>query len=162
MIGKKIVRLHKPNLCPRDRFRYRNMQIEHVINKCHAVSQGFWELLQRYEFSSAFSANITIGNVFFKGRNIYNLSKNKLKYIINEGHSLTKSLDVHVWITFENMTVFDLTIIPTLLHMGLISEKEFKDNPVLTWREDLESEFNYIPLLVDNEFMHRVDKAIII
>ena len=138
----------------------RNMQMEHVINRCHAVSQGFWDVLQRQEFSNAFSSNITIGNVFYKDKNIYNLSKSKLKCIINEGPSLEKSLDVHVWITFENMTVFDLTIMPTLFHRGLISEEELKNNPVLIWREDIESDFNYTPLLVDNEFMHRVDRVI--
>ena len=55
------------------------------------------------------------------------------------------------------MTVIDLTIMETLAHRGEIKESELKENPIVIWREDIDSDFNYEPFLVDNEFANRVD-----
>jgi hypothetical protein len=131
---------------------------ESIVNKCHAISQGFWEIFQSSELAIGFSLNITIGNVIYENNNLYNLDKSRLKIIMNQGHLLSESLDAHVWLTFEDMTVVDLTIMPTLFFRGMVSEKEWLENPVVIWREDIESPLKYQPLLVDNEFMYRVDK----
>ena len=131
-----------------------------LINQCHSISHGFRETYCSHPISEAFALQVTVGNIFYKGESIYNLSKSKLKNIINQGHQLEESLDVHVWTTFEDMTVFDLTIIPTLVHRGILPKSALEKNPVLVWHDEMKSDFSYQPLLVDNEFMHRVDQVI--
>lgn len=69
----------------------RNIPQEDIVNKCHAISQGFWEGFKASEPASEFSLNITVGNVIFKNNNLYNLDKSRLKLIINQGHSLSES-----------------------------------------------------------------------
>ncbi|MFC1672650.1 hypothetical protein ACFL12_00720 [Pseudomonadota bacterium] len=132
---------------------------EHVINKCHAASYSFWSAFQNLEYSDAFSIQITVGNVFYKGENIYNLSKGNLTKIINKGPSRDEALDAHVWVTLEDMTVIDLTIIPTLVHRGLLPKSELDTGRVLIWRECDKSDYSYQPILVDNDFTQRVDET---
>ncbi|EKF74514.1 hypothetical protein A11A3_07805 [Alcanivorax hongdengensis A-11-3] len=130
---------------------------EDVVNKCHAVSQSLWETCANI-FPPEVRLNITVGNVFYKGNNLYNLTKDSLREIIKQGPAAVGSLDVHVWLTLEEMTVIDLSIIPTLVHRGELPESALAD-PILFWREGIESDFEFQPILVDNEFMHRVDRV---
>lgn len=125
---------------------------------CHAISQSFYENYNKTKYGDAFPLNITIGNVYYKGKNIYNTNQDKIRSIIHGGRQLDKDLGVHVWLTLENMTVIDLTVLPTLSKKKLFKLKS-KSNGILIWREDVKSNFYYEPLLVDNKFMHRVDKA---
>ena len=129
-----------------------------LINKCHAISHSL--MLNYYKLPSPIKPeiNITIGNVFYNEKNLYNLSKSTLKRIIAEGPNTNKALDVHVWLTMENMTVIDPTIMRTLVHRDEISLKSYEDEPVLFWKEDKDSHFRYEPMLVDNGFFYKVDK----
>lgn len=132
---------------------------EHLVNRCHSVSHGFGEAFRNSELGEAFSMNVTVGNVYYKGNNIYGVTKQKLKQVINQGYQLESELPVHVWLTLDDMSVFDLTIIPTLIEKGLINPSEIEKS-ILIWHENMESDFHYEPLLVDNDFMHRVDKVL--
>ena len=130
---------------------------EDVVNKCHAVSQSLFETYNN-SAPGGFQLNITVGNVIYKGKNLYNLTRGGLREIIGQGPTATGSLDVHVWLTLEDMTVIDLSIIPTLVHRGELPESALEE-PILFWHEGKESNFEYQPILVDNEFMHRVDRV---
>jgi hypothetical protein len=132
---------------------------EDITRKCHGVSNAIWWNLRESDFAKITSLNITIGNVYYKGSNIYGLDKYKLKNIISQGPQLDRSLDVHVWLTADNMTVIDPTIMHTLHKKGVFEKPEYQGSPVLLWREDIESDFYYEPLLVDNEFVSRVDNV---
>jgi len=35
----------------------------------------------------------------------------------------------------------------------------FQEDPILVWREDVPSDFDFEPILVDNNFFYRVDEA---
>jgi len=129
-----------------------------LINKCHAISHSLRLNYYGYPAINKPIVDITIGNVFYKDDNLYNLSKAKLKRIITEGPSTNKALDVHVWLTMENMTVIDPTIMRTLVHRDEIPIRKYEEDPILIWREDVSSDFRYEPMLVDNEFFYRVDK----
>ena len=75
----------------------------------------------------------------------------------NKGISAWEPLNSHVWLTFPDMTVLDLTIIPTLVDKGLIQPGSYP-TPYVLWREDQDSPFSYIPLLQDNNFATLVDQ----
>jgi hypothetical protein len=130
---------------------------EDVVNKCHAVSQSLFEKYNNLA-SGSFQLCITVGNVIYKGDNLYNLTKDGLRGIIEKGPSAIGSLDLHVWLTLEDMTVIDLSIIPTLVHRGELPESALAD-PILFWHEGMDSDFEYQPILVDNGFMYKVDRV---
>ena len=134
-----------------------NYREEDVVNKCHAVSQSLWDTYKK-NIPTGIEMSVTVGNVIYKGKNLYRLTRDGLREIIAQGPTATGSLDVHVWLTLEEMTVIDLTIVPTLVHRGELPESALED-PILFWREGIESDFEYQPILVDNEFMHRVDRV---
>ncbi len=131
--------------------------VENLINNCHIVSSDFYKYWKSVEPSNAFSIDVTIGNVYYQGKSMYDLSKSKLKTIINQGFQPDKELPVHVWLTLEDMTIFDLTIIPTLVAKGMLNLNEAKKT-VLVWRENNPSDFYFEPFLIDNDFIDRVDK----
>ena len=101
--------------------------------------------------------SITIGNVYYRGQNVYKTTKSKIKQILAEGFQPTKTLDVHVWLTLSDMTVVDLSILSTAEAKG--SEiKKYSDSHVLIWRDGQPSDFHYEPLLVDDQFYEKVDR----
>lgn len=131
---------------------------DNLINRCHSMSHNILLEYHRKGLPEQCGLNITIGNVYFNDVNVYDTSREKIKHILEEGFQSDKTLDVHVWLTVENMAVFDLTIMRTLVHRGMLPHSSFIDQPFNIWREDLPSSFRYEPLLVDNTFFLRVDR----
>lgn len=128
--------------------------------KCHVVSQQFKEYVDNLSVSATVSSiadlRLTIGNVYFKGNNIYQLTKKTLKSIINDGQDLSKALDLHVWLTASDMTVYDLSIIPTLRELGY-DMQSYAHCDYKVWCAADKKDFDYVPLLVDDKFSRRVD-----
>lgn len=126
---------------------------------CHSVSQQFYENWMSQKIGGVAPVAITIGNVKYKGKGIYQVSRSSVKRIMEKGFCPNESLEVHVWITFSNMTVLDLTIVPTLLSKGLASPSDFGDRRYVIWKEGDDSDFEYIPVLQHNNFMYVVDRV---
>lgn len=137
--------------------RYADNYPGNLAHSCHSVSHGFLKSWENSDLGGALPLAVTIGNVHYKGQNIYNVSKSALKRILNVGHNTNEKLNVHVWLTLDNMTVFDLTILASLAAMEIIPPLQEEESPVLVWREDSPGEFNYEPLLIDNTFFDLVD-----
>ncbi|MGK0446908.1 MAG: hypothetical protein ACJA2M_000678 [Polaribacter sp.] len=76
------------------------------------------------------------------------------------GFQPNTDLPLHVWLTLPNLTIIDLTIIPTLVDKGIELTLQEKAEKVIIWKENEPSNLRYEPLLVDNSFMHRIDKII--
>src|SRR5258707_4381263 len=93
-----------------------------MARSCHAVSDGFLRTYTQSpklsEISRHFPMAITIGDVSYKGRNIYHVTRNSVRAIMNRGRNLNEDLHVHVWLTLVNMTVVDLTIASYLRGKG--------------------------------------------
>lgn len=130
-----------------------------LANLCHSVSQQFYESWMSQEIGTIAPVGITVGNVKYKGMEIYHVSKSSVKKIMAKGFCPDESLEVHVWLTFSNMTVLDLTIIPTLLSKGLAGPNDFDYRRYVIWKEGGESDFEYIPVLQHNNFMYVVDRV---
>lgn len=125
---------------------------------CHSVSQQFFDNWMQSELSQTSELAITVGSVEFKGKPLYPVSKSSIRRTLAEGFNPDRELDLHVWLTFPNMRVLDLTIIPTLLVKGLINADYFGELQHVIWTESSNSELNYRPMLQDDRFLFKVDQ----
>lgn len=75
-----------------------------------------------------------------------------------KGFCPDEDLELHVWLTFQNMTVLDLTIVPTLIYKGLADLEEFGGCQYVIWKEGKREDLDYIPFLQHNNFLYLVDK----
>jgi hypothetical protein len=76
---------------------------------CHIISNNFKKYLQERGYNDNEIA-VTIGDVSYHGKYEYNVNREKLLHILNEGKKLGATLDLHVWITYKSTYVFDPTI----------------------------------------------------
>jgi hypothetical protein len=133
-----------------------------IEHSCHAISHGFAESLQLLPLGQELPLAITIGNVSYRGTSLYQVTYEKIDAIISHGFDASKTVDVHVWITLQDMTVVDLSLLSTLAAMGLTDSLSPSADQVLIWREDSVSDFEYEPLLVDNEFFLKVERGVVV
>lgn len=133
-----------------------------VEHSCHAISHGFATTLQEHPLGDDSPLAITIGNVSYKGDSLYQVTHERIDTILKHGFDPTKTVDVHVWLTLDDMTVVDLSILSTLAAMGLTSGLPRGAGRVVFWRDDSVSEFEYEPLLVDNDFFSKVERGIVV
>ena len=136
-----------------------NMNPGSIAHQCHIVSHGFKAFFDQNcsqpSLPQFVNLKLTVGNVFYKGENIYKATKRTVRETIEAGRRLDRKLDVHVWLTASDMTVYDLSIIPTLRAKGHNIDSEV--DPLIVWRQGDKSDFIYKPLVVDNEFADKVD-----
>ncbi|ENZ78058.1 hypothetical protein OR214_02334 [Ralstonia pickettii OR214] len=131
-----------------------------VANSCHSVSHAY-----RHNFRNlpgvgdVFELAVTVGNIYYRGENIYQASRDSIRDLIMQGPRDGEDLPVHVWLTLEDMTVLDLTILASLRHRG---QYEGPSEGMLVWRENDPGDFLFEPLLVDNLFATRVDNVTLI
>lgn len=149
--------------CAAEDYLNKQGSLSMLANSCHGLSHAFhliWGSLTKnnFEVGSTFPLSVTIGNVFYKNENIYNLSKSSLKRILNEGKHTEKSLDVHVWLTWDDMTVLDLSIISTLIRREKLDRPD-DGSLALIWTEDDPGDYWFEPILVDNDFFNKVDSG---
>ena len=102
-----------------------------VANSCHSVSHAF-----RHNFRNLpgvgemFELAVTVGNVYYRGENIYQTSRESIRELIMQGPRDGEELPVHVWLTVEDMTVLDLTILASLRHRG---QFDGRSDGMLVW-----------------------------
>ncbi|EMN7239599.1 hypothetical protein WB855_004584 [Vibrio parahaemolyticus] len=150
--------LHK-HLLQAAKFSAENFAKQQPIeHQCLSVHFNFQNWLKQQKLGEYTDFKLTIGNVYYKGSNVYKTSKTKIKQMIKRGPQLNETLDLHVWLTLDDMTIYDLSIIPTLRAKGYIKGKRESSPEVLVLRPGEESDYEYRPLLVDDGFFHRVDK----
>lgn len=126
-----------------------------VAHACHSVSHAFRHNFRSLpEVGDAFELAITIGNVYYRGENIYHANRDRIRDLILRGPRAGEELPVHVWLTLEDMTVLDLTVLASLRHQGRYDGER---DGMLVWKESEPGDFFFEPLLVDNLFATRVD-----
>ena len=126
-----------------------------LAHACHAASAGFmksWELSRPVDLHGTLA--ITIGSVRFRGRPVFETTRDEVAKLVHAGRQSGNDVPVHVWLTLDDLTVIDLTLISTLIMSGDLPADA---PPVLFWREDCPSEFSFEPVLVDNLFFERID-----
>ncbi|MEZ8372001.1 hypothetical protein AB6C94_21650 [Vibrio splendidus] len=101
---------------------------------------------------------VTIGDVLIEGQPQYKVTKKSIKDIIAEGFNPSKTLNVHVWITLFDGTVFDPTIAATLVAKKMLPPQEMNSMHIQPFGMVNDINITYRPLLIDDEFYSRVDR----
>lgn len=128
-----------------------------IAHACHAASAGFlysWNASRLPELPGTLS--LTVGSVRFKGKPVFETTRAAIAGLIAAGRAPAIDLPVHVWLTLDDLTVIDLSIVPTLITYGHLPANT---PPVLFWCEDAADDFAFEPLLVDNLFFQRIDSG---
>lgn len=127
-----------------------------ITMQCHSITDKLKTCLQRNGYSTNEIA-VTIGDVAFRNKRMYDLNEKKMIEVINKGKDLSATLNLHVWLTYKTSYVFDLSIIPYLLSHKKIPTPDISDHLLMAWDDNNKQELEYYPILVDNEFYNRVD-----
>lgn len=130
-----------------------------LANQCHNISQSFFDLCTKNRITEICGMAITIGNVKYKGKELYKATPEYIKETIDKGFQPEEPLNLHVWLTLVDMSVLDLTIIPTLISKNIATPKDFKSKDLVVWRKNNDHHLEYIPMLHDDNFLHKVDKV---
>lgn len=127
--------------------------------RCHVVSDSFLTKFREHiPHDRMVGLLMTIGEVCYRGRSVYDVTRERAAQVYVRGFQPAQTLDVHVWLTFEDMTIVDLTVMASLLRLGWLGMKEYERAPVIVGRAETLMDFQYIPYLVDNDFALRVDR----
>lgn len=126
-----------------------------IAHSCHATSHYFAQ-----EVAGQIGVAVTIGNVYFRGTNVYGVTREKIEDLIREGFNRERFVDVHVWLTTADMTVLDLTVLSSLTALGY-TEAPSSSNRVLVWNEKIPGDLEFEPLLVDNDFYYKVERGVV-
>jgi hypothetical protein len=102
---------------------------------------------------------LTIGEVKYKGDSVYDISEFDVIRTVKRGFRPDEPLNVHAWLTLEDMTIIDLTLMASLLRLNRFTEPEYRKMPVVIGKPDELADFEYTPFLVDNDFVARVDRG---
>lgn len=103
---------------------------------------------------------LTVGDVSFKGKKLFDASRQTMKSVVANGISTKDKQLFHVWLTLADMSVVDLTIINQLTIKGLLQESDSNNQLLNVWRSERKGDFEYHPLLVDDDFLSRLQKPV--
>jgi len=143
-IARQFVRPHDP--------------VRELGRRCHIYSDQFNRAFRAHIGDGAAWFFLTIGEVKFRRESVYDITEQKVISVFQRGFQPNEELGVHVWLTFEEMTIVDLTIMASLLRLGWIDRSEYDRNPVVVGKAEQLTDFEYQPFLVDNDFAGRVDR----
>ncbi|MDC0434102.1 hypothetical protein OAM69_00480 [bacterium] len=127
--------------------------------QCLADSHTFLNACLAQKIVNEKYMTLTVGDVSFDGQKLFDVSRSTLESAVAQGISTQDKPRFHVWLTLADMTIVDLTIInqlASLLHICAPSS----DNELLNvWRTERKGRFDYHPMLVDDDFLSRLQRA---
>lgn len=126
--------------------------------RCHVFSDHFNRAWRASLPNNPIWLLLTIGDVKHRGESVYDVSEFDVVQAAKCGFRPDEPLRVHVWLTLEDMTIIDLTLMASLLRLKWVSESEYKEMPVVIGKPDELADFEYTPYLVDNDFVSRVEQ----
>lgn len=101
---------------------------------------------------------LTVGNVLVEGKPRYQVSRQGLRQLLRVGRKGTGVFHAHMWLTWADLTIFDLSLLPSILHED--GEELDLDRPdglaLIGKAEELEPSLTYVPYLVGQEFVWRI------
>ena len=122
--------------------------------------------------------SLTIGEVYFNDKPMYDTSKSFVKQILDEGPDSDLELKLHCWLTFKNRYVIDPSIQFNLVKRGIFKRTDLSENNLVyalgedysstryTWSMpdgsiksvEVNEMLRYEPILIDNDFYFRVQE----
>ena len=111
-----------------------------------------------YEMGLPFPPVLTIGNVMVDGKPRYTVSRQGLRPHLREGTRAAGTIFVHMWLTWADSTILDLTILPALAReAGEPLDPGRPDGLALIGQpQELKPRFTYLPSLVGTAFVWAV------
>ncbi len=114
-------------------------------------------LMELRKFGVEHPPLLTVGDVLIDGEPCFGVNRTSLRRYLRAGAGTDESIDVHVWLTFPDLTVVDFTIVPWKLRQD--------DEPMDLGRPDalmvlgdpdaMAPRREYRPMLVGPEFLWR-------
>lgn len=126
--------------------------------QCLADSHTFLQACLAQDIVKEKYLTLTVGDVSFDGQKLFDVSRNTLESVVTQGISTLDKPRFHVWLTLADMTIIDLTIVNQLISMQLIDPPENNEGWLNVWRAERPGRFNYHPMLVDDDFLSRLQR----
>lgn len=126
-----------------------------MIGRCVNASVLVHDLLRSRAIAEPL---ITIGNVAFKGRSQFEITEASLQSELQRGfnpEAPDETLNVHVWLTFPDMTCLDPTIKPSVAWHGKRRRLQREESILVLDGKTKNSKFEFFPLLVGTGFLQQ-------
>lgn len=96
---------------------------------------------------------LTVGDVVVNGSRRYNTTRQGLRSLLRDGRQGRGTIHVHAWLTFPDMTILDMSLLPALLaEHGLRAHSNRPDGMAVAGLPD-SLQYTYIPMLVGMDFV---------
>ena len=101
---------------------------------------------------------LTIGDVRIDGKPRFNVTRQGLRKLVREGPERDGVINLHMWLTWGEFSILDLTLMPSVLHAaGVDPRLDRPDGLVLLGKPaELKPTFSFHPWLVGAEFSRRI------
>lgn len=103
---------------------------------------------------------LTVGDVSYRGSRLFGATRETMEQVVANGISTQDVPLFHVWLTLADMTVIDLTIMDQLARKGFLDGPADKVQKLNVWSPGNPGKFVYHPILVDDEFIKRLQKPL--
>lgn len=133
-----------------------NNLVDAFAYQCLADSHTFLEASVQQRLVHKNYMTLTIGDVSFDGKPLFNATQATLQSCVSDGISTGDRQRFHVWLTLADMTVIDLSIVAYLVEHQLLSEPVRSEDWLNVWRAERQGRFDYHPLLIDDAFLSRL------
>jgi hypothetical protein len=134
---------------------------ENFTSQCHVASASLAKVLAMnfknmtgYPFPPTW---LTFGAIYYNGINVYNVTEESVRKIINDGFS-TSELNLHCWITLSDMFIVDITLLASLKQKGIISGRLSDKDAYIIQDGNLTRKFRYEPIVVSDSLITHIDK----
>lgn len=117
----------------------------------------FGALIQMMAMAWEWPPVITIGDVLVGGSPCFNVNRNSLRQELRRGEKATGRVHIHVWLTFADLTILDLTLIPWVLRRqgDPIDMRAPHGLALLGDPDQLKPTFEHRPMLIGPGFLCR-------
>ena len=126
--------------------------------QCLADSHTFLNACLTQRIVNEKYMTLTVGDVSFDGQKLFDSSRSSLELAVAQGISTQDKPLFHVWLTLADMTIVDLTIINQLVSLNQIRTPASDDEWLHVWRAERKGRFDYHPMLVDDDFLSRLQR----
>jgi hypothetical protein len=131
-----------------------------ISNRCAYICHHIIGPCSRLRPFEASRVALTVGAVHHKGENTFNVTRDSVISVMKIGYNPKCGYRIHAWLTVENMTILDPTILANLLKNEKISGESYVHCRTLVHDPDVADEFEFTPFLVDNSFFVKTDGLI--
>ena len=134
--------------------------VESYPYQCLADSHTFLNACLTQRIVNEKYMTLTVGDVSFNGQKLFDVSHGTLESAVAQGISTKDKQRFHVWLTLADMTIVDLTIINQLVSLNQIRTPASDEEWLNVWRAERKGRFDYHPMLVDDDFLSRLQRPV--